>query len=155
MDLATSLPENGNLALLNPKSTEESSLVKSSSMIIEKTDNGKKDEDEDDDDEEDVPIQAFGKIKSSLEKVNKIDTPETGSDEDMESSIKDENEIKMEQEYEKVLRSYLPFHLQTYLENLEEENAETMKTTNAETFCVIAAINIAGKNFKNFTLLFN
>ncbi|OUM65934.1 hypothetical protein PIROE2DRAFT_7009 [Piromyces sp. E2] len=143
MDLATSMPETGNLSLLNSEPKENNNFNKSTSMEISKVENENNDDDDEDEDE-DVPIKPFGKLKSSLENVNNnIENSEEVDSIDDVQSEKDENEIKMEKEYEKVLKSYLPFHLQTYLENLEEEDADTMKTTYIETFCVIAAINIA------------
>jgi len=148
MEFATSLPEQNNLlGDVDEKEIVRASLLKSTSMVI---DNKEKESDEEEE-EEDVPIKPFGKLKSSIENIKNLqsDTLEKMTYTTEENiAPKEEDNSKMILEYEKVLKSYLPFHLQNYLENLVEEEADNMKTINIETFCVIAAIDISGKNSK-------
>jgi len=145
METSTSLPEQGTL-LSNVAKNELTSvkLIKSSSILFE---NNKNNEEEgiDSNDDEDVPIRPFGNLKNSIENIENINDDNKNND----NSVKNEDNYKIELEYEKVLKSFLPFHLQNYLENLDEEEADTLKTINVETFCVVAAINISGKNKKN------
>jgi len=143
MEFATSLPEQNNLlGDVDEKEIVRASLLKSTSMVI---DNKEKESDEEEE-EEDVPIKPFGKLKSSIENIKNLqsDTLEKMTYTTEENiAPKEEDNSKMILEYEKVLKSYLPFHLQNYLENLVEEEADNMKTINIETFCVIAAIDIS------------
>jgi len=145
METSTSLPEQGTL-LSNVAKNELTSvkLIKSSSILFE---NNKNNEEEgiDSNDDEDVPIRPFGNLKNSIENIENINDDNKNND----NSVKNEDNYKIELEYEKVLKSFLPFHLQSYLENLDEEEADILKTINVETFCVVAAINISGKNKKN------
>ncbi|ORX76630.1 hypothetical protein BCR32DRAFT_271175 [Anaeromyces robustus] len=152
MDIPSSLPTKGNFSLLqNDIDSMDTGIMKSTSMNLNKNNNN------DDEEEEDVPIKMFGQIKNSIEnlkKSNSNDSLESNSsnnlnnesnenNENNDNGLSKEEELKIEHEYEKVLKAFLPFHLQNYLENLDDDEADTLQTSSLETFCVIAVIGIA------------
>jgi len=127
MEIAVSYQERNKL---RAEALPGSNLVKSTSMVAENPIKNN------DDDEESVkPYEKLFKSEENIISENSISADNQLSKE----------EAQMEQEYEKILKSYLPFQLINYLDTLDEEEADTMKTNITETFCIIAIIDMSGK----------
>jgi len=168
MEIASSLQEKNKLDSISLDSLECNNLIKPTSILKDANENVD-DNNVDDNNIDDHGVNDINDNNNDDNDVddNKVDDNSNNSDKEIStkhfdkyvsngnmvsqntiSTAENKEEIKIEQEYEKILKSYLPFQLLNYLNALNEEEADTMKTNSTEMFCVIAVVDISGTYIK-------